>query len=117
MYCCPAAASTAVAAAPVEQLLDLAGMQAVQELGERQQLAAVEVRSAKHLLQLVVQLCAAVPQVHDLRYNRRVSCKFERVTSRISAPSKAHQPCNAPDPALGPDPALPASPLQVRLYT
>ena len=41
-------------------------MQAVQELGEREQLAAVEVRRPKDLLELGVQQGSAVPQVHDL---------------------------------------------------
>mmetsp|Transcript_30777 Transcript_30777/g.91461 ORF Transcript_30777/g.91461 Transcript_30777/m.91461 type:complete len:265 (-) Transcript_30777:315-1109(-) len=51
---------------PVEQLLDLIGLEAVQELGQREKLPAVEVARAKDLLKLVVELRTPVPQVHDL---------------------------------------------------
>ena len=52
--------------APLHSPTHLAGMQAVQELGEREHLAAVQVGCAKHLLKLRVEQRAAIPQVHDL---------------------------------------------------
>ncbi len=45
----------------------LAGVEAVQELCESEQLPAVEIRGAEDLFELRVQQRTAVSQVHDLR--------------------------------------------------
>ena len=51
---------------PAVQLPDLAGVQAVHELRQRQGFPAVEIRGAKDLLQLRVQQLPPVSEVQDL---------------------------------------------------
>jgi len=77
---------------PVQKLLNLTRMEAMEELGERQDLSAVEVRCSKHLLELGVEQGATVPEVHDLGKGRGT-----RDHVRSSRSTHLHKtPCGRP---------------------